>query len=207
MAEGYDCTGNGDCSCSWLDELLCEYVDGVMDPSVRAAFEECLRADPMLAEQVACLRHTRTLLGRHGCRVQAPQGLQSRVRRRLAREMVYAPPYFSETTWRFVAVGSVVVAVVAAGLMLGAAWMVDKAAPVAGSTASSPSVVQQEILSGLRPATMTPLPSRSPLSNPAFLGQPAATPLRLTHPVTRVPEVFFQGQRQRATLQRRDGAP
>ena len=84
MAESYDCIGDGDCSYSWLDELLCEYVDGTMDPTVRQAFEECLCCDPMLAQQVERLRCTRTLLCRHGCQLRMPQGLQARVRRRLA---------------------------------------------------------------------------------------------------------------------------
>ena len=93
MAESYDCTGDGDCSYSWLDELLCEYVDGTMDRAVRQAFEEYLHTDPVLAQQVECLRCTRTLLCRHGCQVHAPQGLRARVHRRLAWEMMRPQPF------------------------------------------------------------------------------------------------------------------
>ncbi len=211
MAEGYDCTGDGDCPCSWLDELLCEYVDGTMDPAVRAAFEECLSTDPVLAQQVERLRRTRTLLCHHGGRVRAPQDLQARVRRQLAWEMVYAqPPSFSQAALRlgaFVAAGSVVAAVVMAGLLVGATWLTQEADPLAGAGATPPPAMQQEFLPGLQPAAMTPLRNGSLLGMPAFDEQPAATPLLLTQPSSRMPEVFLNRHLQGAVLQRTGGAP
>ncbi|WP_243664019.1 anti-sigma factor family protein [Rhodothermus marinus] len=59
-----------DCPFSDLDELLCEYVDGTMDPAVRQVFEEYLRTNPTLAHHVECLCRTRQLLCQHapaGC--------------------------------------------------------------------------------------------------------------------------------------------
>ncbi len=78
-----------DCPFSDLDELLCEYVDGTMDPAVRQVFEEYLRTNPTLAHHVECLCRTRQLLCQHGaCRLRAPDGFQARLRQRLAYEMM-----------------------------------------------------------------------------------------------------------------------
>ncbi|GBD00335.1 hypothetical protein HRbin18_00042 [bacterium HR18] len=77
------------CPFSDWDELLCEYVDGTMDPAVRQVFEEYLRANPAVAHHVACLCRTRQLLHQHGaCMLRAPEGFQARLRQRLAYEMM-----------------------------------------------------------------------------------------------------------------------
>mgnify|MGYP006427687207 CR=1 FL=1 len=47
---------------AWLDEWLCEYVDGTMDPALEAVFEEYLRANPELSAHVERLKETRELL-------------------------------------------------------------------------------------------------------------------------------------------------
>lgn len=75
-----------------LDEFLCEYVDGTMDAAVRAAFEEYLRLNPSLHEHVECLRATRSMLCRYGCRLRAPAALQQRLKERLGEEMMGASP-------------------------------------------------------------------------------------------------------------------
>lgn len=46
----------------WLDEWLCEYVDGTMDPSLEAVFEQYVNANPELKAHVKRLRETRDLL-------------------------------------------------------------------------------------------------------------------------------------------------
>lgn len=69
-----------------LDEFLCEYVDGTMDPAVREAFEEFLGANPSLADHVRCLCRTRNMLcsygGRHG-----RASLEAQIRHRVAFEL------------------------------------------------------------------------------------------------------------------------
>ena len=87
MSEGYP-PAQGDDAYPWLDEFLCEYADGTMDPSVRKAFEEYLLANPHLAEHAEQLRCTHLLLCSHGCRLRAPDGLEARVRQRLSGEMM-----------------------------------------------------------------------------------------------------------------------
>lgn len=202
MAQRYDCIGDGDCSYSWLDELLCEYVDGTMDATVRQAFEEYLDTDPVLAQQVDRLRCTRTLLCRHGCQVRTPRGLHARVRRRLAWEMVHdEPPYFSQAASRlgaFVAIGSVVAAAVMVSLLVGTAWLAEKPSPVADRTPTTPDVVWQAGRSDWQPAAMTPRWGRRPRGVPSFV-RPAAPML--------LPLASSEGQRQPAGLQRTSTAP
>ena len=197
MAERYDCIGDGDCSYSWLDELLCEYVDGTMDRAVRQAFEEYLHTDPVLAQQVECLRCTRTLLCRHGCQVHAPQGLQARVRRRLAWAMMRPQPFprAASRLNALVAVGSVAAAVVMVSLLVGAVLLAEQPSSVADRTLV-PDVVRHEART--QPATMTPLWGRRPPDVPSFV-RPAAPVL--------LPLASENGQPQGAALQRTGVAP
>ena len=69
-----------------LDDFLCEYVDGTMDPAVRNAFEEFLEANPSLAAHADCLCRTRSMLcsygGRHG-----RASLEAQIRHRVAFEL------------------------------------------------------------------------------------------------------------------------
>lgn len=110
MCEGYHVSGDDDQS--GLDELLCEYVDGTMDPAVRDVFEEYLRANPELADHVARLHETRMLLCRYGCQCSAPRGLQSRLRRQLYCEMMRTQePLFTDAANRLRAAASVTSAV------------------------------------------------------------------------------------------------
>lgn len=53
---------DGTPSYEWLDEWLCEYVDGTMDPSLEAVFEQYVEANPDLKAHVERLRQTRDLL-------------------------------------------------------------------------------------------------------------------------------------------------
>lgn len=86
MADGYQNAGANDFTD--LDEWLCEYVDGTIDPVVCKALEEYMQQTPELASHVERLRETRHLLCQYGCSYQAPHGLQPRLRRRLATEII-----------------------------------------------------------------------------------------------------------------------
>ena len=85
MADRYDEFSNGagkegDCPYAWISEWLCEYVDGAMDPSMEAVFEEYMEANPELAEHVERLCHTRTLLSECDCDREAPDQTKARLR-------------------------------------------------------------------------------------------------------------------------------
>ena len=86
MADGYKNAGEHDFAD--LDEWLCEYVDGTIDPAVCKALEEYMQHNPALASHVEQLCETRHLLCQYGCSYQAPSGLQPRLRRRLATEII-----------------------------------------------------------------------------------------------------------------------
>ena len=98
-----------------MDELLCEYVDGTMDRTVRTAFEECVEGDTRLASQVKCLRCIRRLLYDH--RLRTPTGLRECVRRRLSRHLPFASPIRPPHT--SILVGTAIAIVLAAGLVAG----------------------------------------------------------------------------------------
>ena len=54
--------GDDDVPYEWLDEWLCEYVDGTMDPSLEAVFEQYVEANPDLRAHINRLKETRRLL-------------------------------------------------------------------------------------------------------------------------------------------------
>lgn len=118
--------GDDGCPYSWLNEWLCEYVDGTMDPSLQAVFEEYVEANPELAEHIEELRHTRQLL----CQCRKEQRVSSdevraRVQGQVEGEMLRSPRSFTGTVKEYPAVtvaSSMVVALVI-GMFAGAAWM------------------------------------------------------------------------------------
>jgi anti-sigma factor RsiW len=139
MLDGYYAKADSDHS-GLEDEFLCEYVDGTMDPSVRAAFEEYLLANPELAEHVKCLRHTRMLLCHYGCRRQAPEGLQARLRMELSCEMMrmQMPRYdvFTDRLRSFAAFTSAMAVMLIVGMMAGAQVSTEPGSPIIGEEGS-----------------------------------------------------------------------
>lgn len=87
MCDGYD-PSLKDEHPNLEDELLCEYVDGTMDPVVREVFEEYLRENPDVRSHVECLRNTRLLLCHYGCRCHAPRDLHDRLRRQITCDLL-----------------------------------------------------------------------------------------------------------------------
>ena len=87
MCDGYNSSPTEDHP-SLEDELLCEYVDGTMDPVVREVFDEYLLANPDVRDHVECLRSTRMLLCHYGCRCHAPRDLHDRLRRQITCDLI-----------------------------------------------------------------------------------------------------------------------
>ncbi len=98
-----------------MDEFLCEYIDGTMDYSVRAAFEECVECDTRLARQVRHLRGTQRLLCEY--RSRTPTGLRAKVLKRLSRCLPFASPVRPPHT--SILVGTATALVLAAALGAG----------------------------------------------------------------------------------------
>lgn len=118
---------NDDCPYEWLSEWLCEYVDGTMDPSVRAVFDEYLEANPELSRHVERLCEMRTLLrqcqedpdrveGRH----QRAEAMRKRLCQQLESEMMQARGPVSDDLGTVAAVASGMTVMLVVGMIVGA---------------------------------------------------------------------------------------
>ncbi|NNE71558.1 MAG: hypothetical protein HKN29_14500 [Rhodothermales bacterium] len=112
MAEGYDGEHAAPLD-EGMDEFLCEYVDGAMDPVVLEAFEEYLRANPSMAEHVRCLCQAKRFLAQQAPCPHATSELQNRLRTAIAREQLGSPAWSLGSR-----LGSMAWLTSAAGLML-----------------------------------------------------------------------------------------
>jgi anti-sigma factor RsiW len=81
FADG-DSTGN-DAPYAWLDEWLCEYVDGTMDPALEAIFEQYVEANSDLKAHVERLRETRRML----CECRPPNKMSCETRERVCNRV------------------------------------------------------------------------------------------------------------------------
>ena len=128
-----------------LDELLCEYVDGTMDPCVREVFEECLCDDHELAEQVQELRCTRMMLCCYGYRSQMPDDLRRRLRKRLsvalAGERVQHKQVNASDAASRVGLSSVSAALLI-GLLVGSVFLIEP--PVSAPTDAAPTATAMD---------------------------------------------------------------
>ena len=91
--------GDGNCPYSWLNEWLCEYVDGTMDPSLRRVFEKYVQANPELRAHIERLRHTRELLCRCSRMQQqeASAEVRARVQKKVECDMLRTPGSLRDT--------------------------------------------------------------------------------------------------------------
>jgi anti-sigma factor RsiW len=93
-----------DASYAWLDEWLCEYVDGTMDPSLEAVFETYVEANPDLKAHIEQLNETREMLGHSGKpappsrakRRRVCNRVQSRVCRKVECDMLRQQSSFTD---------------------------------------------------------------------------------------------------------------
>ena len=89
--------GENSCPYSWLNEWLCEYVDGTMDPSLRRVFEKYVEANPDLKAHIERLRHTRELLCRCSRSAEqeppesVPESVRARVREKVECDLLRTP--------------------------------------------------------------------------------------------------------------------
>ena len=181
MSEGYQTEGK-DAAFSGLDEFLCEYVDGTMDPKVQEAFEEYLCANPDLAEHVQCLCQTRRLLCDYGHSCQgAPRGFQDRLRRRLSREIMQGQlpkwPDFTPRLGTFAAWTSAMLLMVILGMLAGATVLSEEPASLAKETP---------------PAVEMPPPAPPPqdrFAGPPLWSAQQQTWLSLSGPYTALPTI------------------
>lgn len=182
-----DAPDDGAPSYEWLDEWLCEYVDGTMDPSLEAVFEQYVEANPELKAHVKRLRQTRDLLC--GCDVpEAPStGPEPEVSSEVKEDLLQSSTVLPEGTHKRSAVAAGIVSSIAVALVVGflAGSMFD---PATLSPAPSVSTVDggtppQELVREEAPPRQSarPVPPlRSQAStfsaNESFFSRPATVP-------------------------------
>ena len=119
-----DVPDDGDEPCyEWLDEWLCEYVDGTMDPSLEAVFEKYVEANPDLNAHVEQLQKTRELLCNCGLPQEPSPEMEAEVCREVECDLSEAPGPERETVRRPIAAFGLVSSVAAAliiGFLVGA---------------------------------------------------------------------------------------
>ncbi len=164
--------GDGDRPYEWLDEWLCEYVDGTMDPSLKAVFEQYVEANPELKAHVERLQETRNLLCECGLPEEPSSDLESKICTEVEWDMLRSSTPVSDALWRrpmaaFGVASSVVVALVI-GFLMGAT-VVDP--PSSTFTASPPST--NRVAAGADPSPSAPTPVHTPWLDPVSTHSPS----------------------------------
>jgi len=111
--------GGDEPSYEWLDEWLCEYVDGTMDPSLEAVFEQYVEANPDLKAHVERLQKTRDLL----CSCGLPKDPAADVKAEICREVACDQSSNAETDpvpLTALGIASSVVVALVVGFLVGA---------------------------------------------------------------------------------------
>ena len=157
MADGYNNAGEHEFDD--LDEWLCEYVDGTIDPAVCKALEEYMQHNEALAAHVERLREARQLLCKYGCSYQAPSGLQPRLRRRLATEIVQESQPFLGGSGTHLITLATLTSVVAILLIFAASG--EAIAPSTLPVATQKSIVKDEV--PLKAQAVTPNRRETPV--------------------------------------------
>lgn len=177
MGEGYESVPNAE---SWqdLDEFLCEYVDGTMDPVVREVFEEYVRDNPDLAEHVQCLCDARDALVHSACSCRLKADFIDRLRRRLSVEQARAdrsilPEMVSQLGYLAAFTSALVVMTVAA--MLLAEYAAESAEP---DVARSETVVSEGV-NGLRFSSLFVAPTDRALRIGSYARMTPIAPRRM----------------------------
>jgi hypothetical protein len=129
MAEGYN-DGQAEPLDEGMDEFLCEYVDGSMDPVVLKAFEEYLRANPHMAEHAQCLCQARELLATHVPCPHPTGALQLRLKEAIANDLLgESGTSVTPQLGSFAVVTSAVGLMLMLGMLFGTAVVQYRAAP------------------------------------------------------------------------------
>jgi len=177
MDEGYESVPDAE---SWqdLDEFLCEYVDGTMDPVVREVFEEYVRDNPDLAEHVKCLCEAREALIHSSCACRLKADFLERLRRRLTveqarTEKTVLPDIVSQLGYLAAFTSALVVMTVVA--MLLAEFATESSEP---SIAGNEPLVEESV-EGMRFSSLFVPPSDRTLRIGSYVRMTPITPRRM----------------------------
>lgn len=163
--------GDDNCPYSWLNEWLCEYVDGTMDPSLRRVFDEYVEANPELKAHVERLRHTRELLCQCSRRSQqeASDEVRARVQEQIECDMLRTPGSLRDVVRErpVTAFASTLMVALVVGMFAGATLFAPEV--ISTRPAEEPETVQYE--------ERAPAPGRALIhSDPRLAPRRTATP-------------------------------
>lgn len=127
----------------WLDEWLCEYVDGTMDPSLEAVFEKYVEANPELKAHVERLKKTRELLCNCGRPPEPSAEVEAAIDRDVDGDAPPLPPSEAETAQNQPLAALGLVSSVAAALVIGFLVGAMVVGPVPSGSASAPSATDR----------------------------------------------------------------
>lgn len=159
-----------DASYAWLDEWLCEYVDGTMDPSLKANFEKYIDANPELKAHIEQLNETRDLLGQRATskppskerRKRVCERVRSRVCRKVECEMLRSQEslgsLLSDRSRAFIGIASSMAVALVVGIFTGALLFgsSDSLLPESLSARSAPSASSGAPLADTVPSSSAP---------------------------------------------------
>jgi hypothetical protein len=168
-----------DASYAWLDEWLCEYVDGTMDPSLRAVFETYVDANPDLKAHIEQLNETRDLLGQRGTpsppspekRRRVCNRVQSRVCRKvecdMLRQQASVADLIREHSRAALGIASSLVVALVVGIFTGALLFGPQSSTSGSPLAATPSVTSDGASSRPSAASRSAAPSATDRSSSA----------------------------------------
>lgn len=152
--------GDGDPPYGWIDEWLCEYVDGTMDPALEAVFTSYVEANPELKAHIEELQQTRNLLSQ--CRfpndAAATKRAQNDVCDQVESDLLCAKLPLREALLQRPQFSAGLVASVLTALMIGVlvgATVVG--APVTPGAETAESATVEHVQVANRPAMQAPL--------------------------------------------------
>jgi anti-sigma factor RsiW len=145
----------------WLDEWLCEYVDGTMDPSLEAVFEQYVEANPELKAHVERLQETRDLLCECGLSREVPTDVEAEICTEVECDMLQSSAPLSEfvrdhSMAALGVVSSVAVALVV-GFLVGATMVETEPAGSSPSVATPAANAPLERVQATSPGSDVPL--------------------------------------------------
>ena len=124
----------------WIDEWLCEYVDGTMEPALEAVFEQYVEANPELKAHVERLQETRNLLCECGPSKAPPPDLEAKICTEVECDMLQSDASVSEVISNrpLAAFGlaSSVVAALVIGFLVGAMLVEPSPSRLSNSTST-----------------------------------------------------------------------
>ncbi|MEF8796365.1 MAG: hypothetical protein V5A22_00360 [Salinivenus sp.] len=169
----------GDAPYDWIDEWLCEYVDGTMDPSLEAVFEQYVEANPELKAHIERLQQTRDLLSECGRSRDPSPNVETEPQADQTRTSPSASASVSDTVRNRPVVAAGMVSSIAlafvVGLLVGATMM-RPAAPVSSTASPVDRVSRSAPAPRLQPAVQDDRPLRpraAPFATPDSTERPS----------------------------------